>query len=73
MTDEGNRKVLKTEKENKNNQKSIKREKIDQGQEPGFVQQDCSAEGSERKPKQTTTMVETEDTAQEYEDTTPGP
>ena len=76
MTDEGSRGVLKPEKEKKNKQKSIKREKNDkndQGQEPGSVQQDGSAEGSEGKPKKTKTVVETEDTAQEYEETTPEP
>ena len=76
MTDEGNRGMLKPEKEKKNKQKSLKHEKNDkndQGQEPGSVQPDGSIEGSEGKPKKTKTVVETEDTAQEYEETTPEP
>ena len=75
-TDEGNGSVIKTAKEKKNKQKSIKYEKTDkndQGQEPGSVQPDGGAEGSEGKTKKTKTVVETEDTAQEYEETTPEP
>ena len=72
-TDEGDIEGSKTEKEKKETQKKIKREKIDQGKEPGSVQQDCGAEGSAGKPKQTTTVVETEDSAQEHVDTTPEP
>ena len=75
MTDEGNRKVLKTEKGNKDNQKRIKREKSDQDRDrnQGLFNRIVVQKVPKGSPKQTTTVVETEDTAQEYEDTTPGP